>query len=223
MRRLPGRGPRVARSRAGHQFPQPGLRERRARQTTSFTDSKSTRKPSPPGTPPEITVGDHHPEREAPENHPFSSFTPAVVRPLGVYQTRHSLQPDQPGALGNPAAKAATRRAFRPNHKLQPAEITALVEAYQAGRRVKPLARELQLHEQTVKEHPERAGVGRRPQRVLTDAQVAEVVERYRAGTSLRQLAERYGVACKSVGNCLLGSGVTLRPAKRLPPHAASD
>ena len=50
----------LSRTRASHQFPQPGLLERRTPATISFTSPKLTRKPSPPGPSPEVTVRDHH-------------------------------------------------------------------------------------------------------------------------------------------------------------------
>jgi len=51
----------------GHQFPEPGLLERRAPPTISFTSPKLTRKPPLPGTPPEVTVRDHHPSPGGPQ------------------------------------------------------------------------------------------------------------------------------------------------------------
>lgn len=51
----------------GHQFPQPGLLERRAPVTISFTSPKLTRKPPHPGAPPEVTVRDHRPSPGGPQ------------------------------------------------------------------------------------------------------------------------------------------------------------
>ncbi|MDQ1742351.1 MAG: hypothetical protein QOE23_690 [Pseudonocardiales bacterium] len=64
-------------------------------------------------------------------------------------------------------------RPFRANPKLQPAEITTLVEAYHGGASIKALGRRFKLHEQTVWAHLERAGVELRPQKCSASARSA--------------------------------------------------
>jgi lambda repressor-like predicted transcriptional regulator len=106
---------------------------------------------------------------------------------------------------------------FRPNRKLQSAEIAALVKSYRTGISIKALSRQFGLHEQTVRAHLARGGVELRPQQVLTTAQVEEIAQLYRAGASLRQLGLQYNVANNSIRNYLLRASVELRPARRLP------
>jgi transposase-like protein len=111
----------------------------------------------------------------------------------------------------------------RPNHKLQPAAIDALVQAYQSGATIEALAREFRIYRQTVRAHLERRGVAMRPQTVLAPTQIPELIARYEAGRSLRQLAVEFGVSNGSVRNYLLKAGVTLRPAVRPKRQAASS
>lgn len=77
--------PRVAKPRAGHQFLNRACSEDEYRQTISFTDPKSTRSPSS-RDPPEITVGDHHPKREALKMYK----TPICCRPTQVRSRRRA-------------------------------------------------------------------------------------------------------------------------------------
>ena len=100
-------------------------------------------------------------------------------------------------------------------HRLSPAEIDAMVAAYEAGRSLAALSREFKLHKRTVHAHLVRAGVDLRPQQVLTSEQVAEVIKLYRSGATLKQLGPQYGVANASIRNYLLRARVELRAAKR--------
>jgi lambda repressor-like predicted transcriptional regulator len=128
-----------------------------------------------------------------------------------------TLQASEARPLKVRRAEDQRRVRFQPNHKLQPAEITALVKSYRLGTSIKALGRQYDLHEQTVRAHLERAAVELRPQQVLTADQVAEIVELYRAGATLRQLGVQCGVATGSIRNYLLRAGVELRPARRQP------
>ncbi len=111
----------------------------------------------------------------------------------------------------------------RPNHKLQPAALEALMADYRAGSSIKGLGRNYNLHEQTVRAHLKRQHVQIRPAAALDDQLTPRIVEQYLAGMSLRELGREYQVAANSVRNRLLVSGVALRPPVRTKRQPASQ
>src|SRR5262249_55792261 len=94
--------------------------------------------------------------------------------------------------------------------RLEPADIAALVDAYQAGNTLQEIAFEFGVHVQTAAAHLKRQGVPQRRHR-LTDEQVTEAVHLYEAGWSLAKIGEPFGVWGQSVGYRLRSAGVTPR------------
>jgi hypothetical protein len=115
----------------------------------------------------------------------------------------------RPDDRDEPAPRNRPVGLKQPNHKLQPAEVDALVAAYETGTAIDGLARDFTLYHQTVRYHLKRRGVAIRPQAVLTPEQAEQVVAAYGAGQSLRQLATEFDTTYSSIRNCLLRAGVT--------------
>jgi DNA invertase Pin-like site-specific DNA recombinase len=120
----------------------------------------------------------------------------------------------------------AQQRPWRPvprvtgqaQHRLEPGEVAALVQRYQAGESTRMLATAFGIHQRTAIEHLARHGVDRRSNaRKLNDEQVAEAARLYRAGTTLNELERRYGVSSETVRWELARAGVRRRPRGRPP------
>ncbi|MCW2524934.1 MAG: hypothetical protein JWO63_3269 [Frankiales bacterium] len=104
---------------------------------------------------------------------------------------------------------------YRPQTKLQPNQIRALVAAYESGATIQQLTEDHHLHRRTAPAHLQRAAVTIRPKQAANAQQAAEIVSLYQSGLSLRQVSDQTGVAYGSVRNYLLRAGVTMRPPIR--------
>jgi DNA-directed RNA polymerase specialized sigma24 family protein len=102
-----------------------------------------------------------------------------------------------------------------PNRKLNPEEITALVDAYTAGEPLKGLAQRFGMHEQTVKANLRRADVALRPWPKLTPIEIDEAARRYADGWSLGRLAEIFRCDPSTIRRALARAGVVIRPRGR--------
>src|SRR5580765_2648867 len=103
-----------------------------------------------------------------------------------------------------PLPVQGVQRLSRPNHKLQPDEITALVEAYRAGASLPTLAKQFGLHYQTVRAHLNRSGVERRECRPALDEQErAKIVELHGVGITNKEIARRLDISPRTVGRVL--------------------
>ncbi|MDQ3224166.1 MAG: hypothetical protein M3Q75_11955 [Gemmatimonadota bacterium] len=115
------------------------------------------------------------------------------------------------------AVDASTVRLdVKENRKLSPAEVTELVDAYEAGASQRDLTRRFDLHEQTVRAHLRRRGVTLRQQQALTDAQEAEAVRLYvEKAWTLAKLAVWFKVGPTAIRNVLVRRGVERRAQSR--------
>ncbi len=89
-----------------------------------------------------------------------------------------------------------------------------LVARYEAGATIRELASWSGAHRETVVRHLVHARVEIR-QRGLTIGQAEAVKSLYLDGLTLAEIGQRFGVASSTVGRCLHGQGVSLRPAAR--------
>jgi hypothetical protein len=98
-----------------------------------------------------------------------------------------------------------------------PAEaVVELVKAYKAGRTLKELAVEFQIHRRTVAAHLERHGVPRRAHvQRLDDEQITEAIRLYVSGLSLVRVSQHFDVNAETVRRALLQAGIRLRPKGR--------
>jgi lambda repressor-like predicted transcriptional regulator len=103
--------------------------------------------------------------------------------------------------------------------RLDPEEVAQLVAAYQAGGRVKQLARQFGIHRLTVSSILQRAGVTLRPRGIHPD-DLPELIRLCEEGWALTQLAARFDVSPSTVTNTLRRAGVPIR-RPRQPPTSA--
>jgi lambda repressor-like predicted transcriptional regulator len=100
--------------------------------------------------------------------------------------------------------------------RLDPEEVAKLAAAYQAGGRVKQLARQFGIHRYTVSSILQREGVTLRP-RVIHPDDLPEVIRLYRDGWALARLAAKFDVSPSTVTNALRNAGVPIRRPGRPP------
>ena len=111
----PVRTPTRPRSRgeaaSRHQFPQPGPLARRAPADDLFHGPEAHPDTAPAGTPPEITVGDHHPKRETPQQMQGEAASGALRQgPGGAADSR--VQPTRQGVQGCPDRSTRARSSM---------------------------------------------------------------------------------------------------------------
>jgi lambda repressor-like predicted transcriptional regulator len=94
--------------------------------------------------------------------------------------------------------------------RLDPEEVAQLVAAYEAGGRVKQLARQFGIHRLTVSSILQREGVTLRPRGIHPD-DLSEVIRLYREGWPLARLAAKFDVSPTTVTNTLRRAGVPIR------------
>ncbi|BDT94114.1 hypothetical protein IFM12275_40900 [Nocardia sputorum] len=110
--------------------------------------------------------------------------------------------------------KRGDEPAYRPNRKLQPDEVAALVERYRHGASMMELAEEYGLHRNTVEAHLRRSGVAKRPMVKMTPRLVERATRLYveELWTTAR-IGKEFGVDASTVAKALKRAGVKLRPA----------
>lgn len=109
-------------------------------------------------------------------------------------------------------ARPLPAQSFKPNRKLQPAEVDDLIGRYEQGTNLSELARQFDLHFQTVRAHLRRRGVDLRSSHpVLSDEQKLEVRALYAAGLSTYKLGDRFGVDRDTIRRALRAAGVQMR------------
>lgn len=86
----------------------------------------------------------------------------------------------------------------------------AIPDAYSAGKTMKQIAQDLQLHRTTISETLRREGVATR-QKGLTASQARQAEHLYATGDSLATIGRRLEVDAPTIRNVLLKQGVTLR------------
>lgn len=111
-------------------------------------------------------------------------------------------------------ARPMIRRDVRQTRvtRLSKREVEELCCAYAAGASVVHLAKEYDIHRQTVNAHLERSGLTLRPKRSLTEEDTDVAADRYLRGESCAALAKDFEVDPSTVRNALQRHGVTLRP-----------
>jgi uncharacterized protein (DUF433 family) len=97
-------------------------------------------------------------------------------------------------------------------HRLQPAEIADLLDAYQQGSGATELAERYAINRATVLEHIRRAAIEQRSERFkLSEEQVTEAIELYAKGWSTIRLGEHFGVDDCTIRSALIRVGAVLR------------
>lgn len=96
------------------------------------------------------------------------------------------------------------------------------MELYQAGASALELARQFNMHRQTVARQLIKAGVELRGQLKRTPQLTEQAKKLYAEGHSTTEIAKQLGVEASTVGRALKRAGVTLRPpvADRWHPGA---
>ncbi|MCW2539794.1 MAG: helix-turn-helix domain containing protein [Frankiales bacterium] len=140
----------------------------------------------------------------------------AAVEMTGLPMNQSRLTPSKRDAIGGRVLEgSAPSTTYRPNTKLQPAQISALIEGYEEGVSMEQLGRYFGVHAHTVRHHLGRAEVVLRPRRAADERQIEGIVQLYRTGLSLRQVSAQAGLSYGSVRNYLLRAAVALRPPVR--------
>jgi DNA-binding MarR family transcriptional regulator len=114
------------------------------------------------------------------------------------------------GVTDLPKPKAGTRSLLR---RLKPAEVDAMVKAYEAGGTLTELGTLFKVDRTTAMRALKRRGVTIRelvPR--LSPEDVVEAAALYRDGSSLSQLGEKFGVSPPTMSRALRKSGVAIRP-----------
>ncbi|WP_305779117.1 hypothetical protein [Nocardia nova] len=106
-------------------------------------------------------------------------------------------------------------RIYKPNRKLTPDELQRLVAQYEGGTSIADLARQFDMHTQTVDAHLKRQGVRKRGAFKLSPKQVAKAVELYADGWSTVAIAKEFDVATNTVARGLVRAGVKVRKSSR--------
>jgi lambda repressor-like predicted transcriptional regulator len=118
-----------------------------------------------------------------------------------------------------PRAVRRERRQRPPKQaqtRLDREEIAHLVAAYQAGGRIKQLARQFGIHRLTVSSILQRQGVTLRSRGIHPD-DLPEVIRPYEDGWALARLAVKFDVSPSTVTNTLRGADVPIRRPGRPP------
>lgn len=92
----------------------------------------------------------------------------------------------------------------QPNHKLKPAEVAALVAAYEAGVSIAALAIQFELHYETARAHLLRNGVALRGNaKPATPAQRRTILRLHEEGVTKEEIGRRIGMSPRTVGRVL--------------------
>jgi lambda repressor-like predicted transcriptional regulator len=100
--------------------------------------------------------------------------------------------------------------------RLDPEGVAQLVASYQAGGRVKQLARQFGIHRLTVTSILQREGVTVRRRGIHPD-DLPEVTRLYQDGWALAGLAVKFDVSPSTVTNTLRRAGVPTRRSRQAP------
>lgn len=110
------------------------------------------------------------------------------------------------------ADPSSVKTEVKENRKLSPGEVDNAIALYRAGASIRSIARDLRLHEQTVRAHLKRRQISIRPIRALTEAQEVEAVRLYVDEMwSLDELARRFTVGAGAVRSALIRKGIERR------------
>lgn len=126
----------------------------------------------------------------------LSNFTPLL---------HHLTDPRKPGPeLPLAPPREGVRVLRQPNHKLQPAELAALVAGYEAGVSIAALAIKFELHYETARAHMLRSGVVLRGNaKPATPAQRRTILRLHSQGITNKEIARRIGMSPRTVGRVL--------------------
>jgi lambda repressor-like predicted transcriptional regulator len=94
--------------------------------------------------------------------------------------------------------------------RLGPNDVAQLVAAYEAGGRVKQLARQFGIHRLTVSSILQREGVALRHRGIHPD-DLSEVIRLHRDGRALARLAAMFDVSPSTMTNALRRAGVAIK------------
>jgi hypothetical protein len=109
-----------------------------------------------------------------------------------------------------PNGPCPSNRIYRTMRQLRPAEVDALVTAYEAGATVYDLAAQFGINRKTVGQHLRARGVDTKQPGLHPD-DVPTAATLYRDGWSLTRLADKFGTSANTVRARLLEVGVTMR------------
>ncbi|MEU1998853.1 hypothetical protein ABZ511_30835 [Nocardia gamkensis] len=110
--------------------------------------------------------------------------------------------------------EAGESELYRPNRKLQPDEITELVDAYRHGASMVKLAKQYGLHRNTVEAHLRRSGVAIRPVVKMTPRLIERATKLYiEEFWTTARIGKELGVDASTVAKALKRAGVRMRPA----------
>lgn len=105
---------------------------------------------------------------------------------------------------------APSRLRQQLQRRLQPEEITDLVDAYSGGTGIKELAQIFRIHRHTVMAHLRRHGLDSR--HGVIERHLQEATRLYEAGSSLASVGRRFDVHASTVLRALRAAGVVIRP-----------
>jgi lambda repressor-like predicted transcriptional regulator len=145
---------------------------------------------------------------------------PAMVDLVRAYSNLSDQVEHLRVLLALPRAADRERRQRPPKQaqtRLDRGAVAQLVAAYQAGGRVKQLARQFGIHRLTVTNILQREGVTLRP-RGIHPHDLPEAIRLYGDGWALIRLAVKFDVSPSTVTNTLRRAGVPIRRAGRPPP-----
>lgn len=95
--------------------------------------------------------------------------------------------------------------------RLNPTELSQLVELYRLGMSTYKLARQFGTDRHTITRHLRHQGVGLRPRQKVTPQHVEQVKRLYAENYSLAVIGKQLGLSPTTVGKALTNAGVKLR------------
>jgi lambda repressor-like predicted transcriptional regulator len=140
------------------------------------------------------------------------NFTVALAGQVSNHLSTLERALDQARSGSGPTSPGRSSPS-RSLHKLDPAQVATLVEAYEAGATLETLAQRYELHKRTIADHLRRRGV--QPRYIaLTDTDIRIAAKLYRQGLSLVAIGDRFGVNDCTIMRALHKLGVTMRPRR---------
>lgn len=123
----------------------------------------------------------------------------------------------------SPQVNEVDPRKYEMYHLLTPTECIDVAERYRAGASATDLARQYNVHRQTIARQLKKAGIELRDQKKRSPELTAEATILYAEGRSLDDVAKLLGVQASTIARSLKSAGVQLRPAAADRWHRSRD
>jgi DNA-binding CsgD family transcriptional regulator len=122
------------------------------------------------------------------------------------------------GIVPEGTSEVNVRTPKQVQHRLRPAEIEQLKQAYESGATLRDLARGFQINRGTAAELLEREGLTRRG-KGPSESDVQEAITLYEAGLSTAKIGQSLGFSADTIRNRLVAKGVRIRDPRAWRHH----